>query len=97
VGGIRTFAELARSSNSVANELRKLPDETAALDIFTHIATALPPYKRIRRIELAVLPKTISGKIRRVELRRLENERRAAGNDDVAEFRWEDFAELKNA
>jgi acetyl-CoA synthetase len=33
------------------------------------------PYKRIRRLEFAALPKTISGKIRRVELRQLESSR----------------------
>ncbi|HEY0938599.1 MAG TPA: AMP-binding protein [Steroidobacter sp.] len=72
------------------------PDEATALDIFRHIATALPPYKRIRRIEFATLPKTISGKIRRVELKKLEIERYASGNTaDCTEFRWEDFAELK--
>lgn len=32
----------------------------------------LAPYKRIRRFEFADPPKTISGKIRRVELRQLE-------------------------
>jgi acetyl-CoA synthetase len=71
------------------------PDAETALDIFRHIATNLPPYKRIRRIEFAVLPKTISGKIRRVELKKLEIERYAAGQGDVVEFRWEDFAALK--
>ena len=35
----------------------------------------LAPYKRIRRLEFAELPKTISGKIRRVELRNAETER----------------------
>ena len=34
----------------------------------------LAPYKRIRRLEFAELPKTISGKIRRVELRGREGE-----------------------
>ena len=71
------------------------PDADAALDIFRHIARHLPPYKRIRRIEFAVLPKTISGKIRRVELKKLELERYASGKGDVVEFRWEDFAALK--
>jgi acetyl-CoA synthetase len=71
------------------------PDAETALDIFRHIATNLPPYKRIRRIEFAVLPKTISGKIRRVELKKLELERYAAAQRDVVEFRWEDFAALK--
>jgi acetyl-CoA synthetase len=68
------------------------PDADTAFDIFRHIATNLPPYKRIRRIEFAVLPKTISGKIRRVELKKLELERYASGKGDVVEFRWEDFA-----
>jgi acetyl-CoA synthetase len=43
-----------------------------ALSIFQHLHTRLAPFKRIRRIELVnELPKTISGKIRRVQLRRL--------------------------
>jgi hypothetical protein len=42
-----------------------------------------------------VLPKTLSGKIRRVELKKLEIERYACGQADVAEFRWEDFPALK--
>jgi acetyl-CoA synthetase len=37
----------------------------------------LAPYKRIRRLEFGELPKTISGKIRRIELR----EATAAGSD----------------
>ena len=37
----------------------------------------LAPYKRIRRLEFGELPKTISGKIRRVELRDQEDERTA--------------------
>jgi acetyl-CoA synthetase len=70
------------------------PDADTASDIFRHIGKSLPPYKRIRRIEFTSLPKTISGKIRRVELRKLEIERYAAGRVDVMEFRWEDFEEL---
>jgi acetyl-CoA synthetase len=42
----------------------------------------LAPFKRVRRLEFADLPKTISGKIRRVELRRIEDERRGAGRYD---------------
>ena len=37
----------------------------------------MPPYARIRRLEFADLPKTISGKIRRVELRAAEREKHA--------------------
>ena len=62
-----------------------------ALAIFQHLKSRLAPYKRIRRLEFSDLPKTISGKIRRVELRQAEAARdgRAPG-----EFREEDFPEL---
>ena len=62
------------------------PDAKTAASIFAHLRARLAPYKRVRRLEFAELPKTISGKIRRVELRRLEARRR---RDDVrgeAEF-----------
>jgi acetyl-CoA synthetase len=67
-----------------------------ALSIFEHLHARLAPFKRIRRIELVTeLPKTISGKIRRVQLRRLEHD----NNRDHAlrgqEFREEDFPELR--
>src|SRR5262249_2843304 len=45
------------------------PDEATARAILTFARERLAPYKRIRRIEFCDLPKTISGKIRRVELR----------------------------
>jgi acetyl-CoA synthetase len=63
-----------------------------ALSIFRHLRARLAPYKRVRRIEFAELPKTISGKIRRVELRRTEAARtmRAEG-----EWREDDFPELQ--
>ncbi|QNP66123.1 AMP-binding protein [Streptomyces genisteinicus] len=51
--------------------------ETARL-LFEHSRAVLAPYKRIRRLEFADLPKTVSGKIRRVELRRLTAEGSAA-------------------
>jgi acetyl-CoA synthetase len=51
------------------------------------------PYKRIRRLEFADLPKTISGKIRRVELREAEAEAgRASSPRGVTEFWEEDFS-----
>jgi acetyl-CoA synthetase len=66
-----------------------------ALSIFKHLHTRLAPFKRIRKIELVTeLPKTISGKIRRVQLRRLEHDN---NRDDALrgqEFREEDFPEL---
>ena len=50
----------------------------------------------MRRLEFADLPKTISGKIRRVELRTAEAARRAADAGRAeAEFWEEDFPELK--
>ncbi len=45
------------------------PTPETALAILRYAREHLAPYKRIRRIEFAELPKTISGKIRRVELR----------------------------
>jgi acetyl-CoA synthetase len=67
-----------------------------ALSIFRHLHTRLAPFKRIRRIELVTeLPKTISGKIRRVQLRRLEHD---DNRDDALrgqEFREEHFPELQ--
>ena len=59
--------------------------ETAAL-IFAHLRARLAPYKRIKRIEFYELPKTISGKIRRVDLRRLEATRRTEDATGALEF-----------
>jgi acetyl-CoA synthetase len=48
------------------------PSPEVAQDIIEFCRTRVAPYKRIRRIEFGDLPKTISGKIRRVELRAQE-------------------------
>jgi len=48
------------------------PDAETARSIFAHCRAHLSPFQRIRRLEFAELPKTISGKIRRVELRAQE-------------------------
>jgi acetyl-CoA synthetase len=69
-------------------------DRATALAIFAHVRARLAPFKRIRRIEFAELPKTISGKIRRVELRGRENELARAEKRADGEFRIEDFPEL---
>ncbi|MFC8273251.1 AMP-binding protein [Streptomyces sp. NPDC057271] len=45
------------------------PGEETARALFAHSRAVLAPYKRLRRIEFAELPKTVSGKIRRIELR----------------------------
>ncbi len=55
------------------------PDAETARSLFAHSRAVLAPYKRVRRIEFADLPKTVSGKIRRVELRRLTAEGAPAG------------------
>jgi acetyl-CoA synthetase len=73
------------------------PDRDTAFAILRHCREHLAPYKRIRRLEFAELPKTISGKIRRVELRGREDD--LHGDGDTArqpgEFWEEDFPELK--
>jgi len=70
------------------------PDRATALSIFQHMRTAVAPYKRVRRIAFAELPKTISGKIRRVELRQAEEASYKVGTRDPAEFREDEFPEL---
>jgi acetyl-CoA synthetase len=69
-------------------------DRDTALAIFRHMRAAVAPYKRVRRLEFTDLPKTISGKIRRVELRHAEEARAQQGQRGAAEFREEDFPEL---
>lgn len=62
--------------------------EATAHDILRYARAHLAPFQRIRRIEFFELPKTISGKIRRVELRQRE-ERIARGEETAAEWRDE--------
>jgi acetyl-CoA synthetase len=69
------------------------PTAETAASVLGYAREHLAPYKRIRRIEFADLPKTISGKIRRVELRGRENELHGPGEEgtrraSAAEF-WE--------
>ncbi|MGN8113202.1 AMP-binding protein [Labrys sp. 22185] len=65
------------------------PSRETALSIFRYTNERLAPFKRIRSIEFVTeLPKTISGKIRRVQLRRLEVE-----EDTQSPFRGVEFAE----
>ncbi|GAB2860165.1 isobutyrate:CoA ligase IbuL [Streptomyces deserti] len=61
------------------------PGSDTAKVLFEHSREVLAPYKRIRRLEFGDLPKTVSGKIRRIELR----EATAAGSGN--EYREEDF------
>jgi len=71
------------------------PSRELALSLFQHIRKVLAPYKRIRRIEFADLPKTISGKIRRVQLRKAEAIQVESGERVQMEYREEDFPELR--
>ena len=74
----------------------RAPGAALAADILAFARERLAPYKRVRRIEFVVeLPKTISGKIRRVDLRKLEADRRGQGARGESEFFEEDFPELK--
>ena len=60
-------------------------DRATADAIFAHVQRNLAPYQRIRRIEFAELPKTTSGKIRRVDLRARESS--CTPGDLVNEYR----------
>jgi acetyl-CoA synthetase len=82
----KAFLALAQGSSA---------DRDTALSLFRHVRAHLAPFKRVRRLEFADLPKTISGKIRRVELRAQERTRRAAGERVPSEFWEEDFPELR--
>jgi acetyl-CoA synthetase len=66
-------------------------DAATARSILAHARQVLGPFKRVRRIEFCDLPKTISGKIRRVELRVREAQRRAAAERGPLEWLEEDF------
>ncbi len=74
------------------------PDAATAESILRHCRENLAPYKRIRRLQFGELPKTISGKIRRVELR---SEEVALHGDPRArpagEFRDDDFPALRGS
>ena len=67
-----------------------VPSKELADDILRHCRERLAGYKRIRRLEFAELPKTISGKIRRVELRNVEIAQSQSRNQN--EYREEDFS-----
>jgi len=68
------------------------PSREVARDIFKFVRRRLAPYKRIRRIEFSELPKTISGKIRRVQLRGAELKREQSRR--AGEYWEEDFPGL---
>ena len=65
------------------------PDGEIARSILMPVRGRVSPYKRVRFIEFRELPKTVSGKVRRVELREPAAER--AAHRDAHEFREEDL------
>ncbi|MFG1823897.1 AMP-binding protein [Microbispora bryophytorum] len=71
------------------------PNRETAAAILRHARDRLAPYQRVRRLEFAELPKTISGKIRRVELRARESDAAQAGASLSGEWRDDQFPELR--
>ncbi|MEV6987291.1 AMP-binding protein [Sphaerisporangium sp. NPDC051017] len=67
------------------------PSAELAESILKFAAGRLPGYLRVRRLEFLDLPKTISGKIRRVDLRHRDPGDREDGGRPTGEWRWEDF------
>jgi acetyl-CoA synthetase len=67
------------------------PTAETARSILAHARANLAPFLRVRKVEFHELPKTISGKIRRVELRQREE----AGDGGATEFSDSDFPDLR--
>jgi acetyl-CoA synthetase len=72
------------------------PTAETAREILGHARSHLAPYLRVRRIEFYELPKTISGKIRRVELRDREKQAFEGGRSLSEEFRDDQFPDLRS-
>jgi acetyl-CoA synthetase len=70
------------------------PTPETAKEILAYARAHLPPYLRVRRLEFYPLPKTMSGKIRRVELRQREEQLVEARPD--GEFRDDDFPDIRS-
>jgi acetyl-CoA synthetase len=70
------------------------PSKELALEIFSFTRRQMAPYKRPRIIQfVSELPKTVSGKIRRIDLRRLETDQRSSGERNKDEYFEADFAQ----
>ncbi|GAA1481193.1 AMP-binding protein [Gordonia sinesedis] len=67
------------------------PDAETARAILEYARDHLAPYLKVRRVEFFELPKTISGKIRRIELQQREAAAHRAGDAISSEFRYEDL------
>jgi acetyl-CoA synthetase len=66
-------------------------DADTARAIMEYVRERVAPHLRVRRVEFYELPKTISGKIRRVELRDREDGAHATGTPIATEYRYEDL------
>jgi len=66
-------------------------DAATAKAIMEYARDHLAPYLKVRRVEFFELPKTISGKIRRVELQQRESSASSAGEAIPTEYRYEDL------
>ncbi len=67
------------------------PTKDVALSIMIHTRAKLAPFKRVRRVEFSDLPKSVSGNIRRLELRLREQKKVAGDERSPYEFWEEDF------
>jgi acetyl-CoA synthetase len=71
------------------------PDAECAKSILAYAREHLAPYKRVRRLEFEPeLPKTISGKIRRVDLR--ERAQQHGEARPPGEYRDDDFPDIRS-
>lgn len=70
------------------------PSREVALSILAYARDRLAPYQRVRRLEFADLPKTLSGKIQRGVLKRLEHEGMQSQERREHEYREDDFPEV---
>jgi acetyl-CoA synthetase len=66
-------------------------DAETARAIMEFVRDRVAAHLRVRRVEFYDLPKTISGKIRRVDLRRREEGAYVAGTPNSSEYRYEDL------
>ncbi|BCO38346.1 AMP-dependent synthetase [Mycobacterium heckeshornense] len=83
----RTRLSIPKAYISLATDWK--PNADTARAIMEYVRDRVPPYLRVRCVEFSELPKTISGKIRRVELRRREETAHRAGTPITTEYRYE--------
>lgn len=73
------------------------PSRDLAIDIFKHCTNVLAKFKIPRILEFVPeLPKTLSGKIRRVELRQTEIDSKKKGERGTQEYFFHELPELKS-